>query len=133
MKSSFLGRGWKFPVQVDPITGHFQTVQDDEDVRESIGIILQTAKGERVMRADFGCGIQAFVFADTSATNLRMMENSILEAIIRWEPRVENVSVQATLDPQEDGKVLFKVGYAIRTTNTVYNLVYPFYVNGGKN
>lgn len=133
MSSEFLGRGWKFPVQVDPATGRIRMSEYEEDIAESIRIILGTSKGERVMRPSFGCGMRDFVFGTTDDTTLRMLESSIVEAIRIWEPRVENVEAKAALDRSSPGKVHIQIQYVVRTTNNLFNQVYPFYLFEGTN
>lgn len=131
MAKGFLGRGWKFPVQVDSKTGRIMMSEFEEDISEAIGIILRTSKGERVMHANFGCGINGFVFDLTDDSTLRMMEASIKEGITAWEPRVESVEVKAELEKETPGKVIINISYVVRATNNLFNLVYPFYINEG--
>lgn len=131
MSSEFLGRGWKFPVQVDPATGRIRLSEYEEDIAEAIRIILGTSKGERVMRPDFGCDMREFVFGVPDDATLRLLESSVAEAIRIWEPRVEQVEVEAESDRQDAGKVLLHIRYTVRTTNNLFNLVYPFYLYEG--
>lgn len=131
MSSEFLGRGWKFPVQVDPATGRIRMSEHEEDIAESIRIILGTSKGERVMRPEFGCGMRDFVFGTTDDTTLRLLEGSVVEAIRIWEPRVEDVEVNAVVDRHDPGKVQLRIRYLVRTTNNLFNQVYPFYLYEG--
>ena len=69
-RKGFLGRGWAMPVAIEPRTGRVASVQHEEDIRQSIRIILETSPGERVMRPNFGCGIHEMVFdaIDSTAT-----------------------------------------------------------------
>lgn len=133
MSKSFLGKGWKFPVEVDMTTGRIKMSEHEDDIAESIRIIIWTAKGERVMRPTFGCGIHTFMFEQTDDTTLRLLESSILEAIKEWEPRVHEVEVHAVVDSQNREKVLLHVKYEVRTTNNLFNQVYPFYIHEGTN
>ncbi|MDF2720876.1 MAG: baseplate protein [Paenibacillus sp.] len=131
MSSEFLGRGWKFPVQVDPATGRIQMSEYEEDIAEAIRIILGTSKGERVMRPTFGCDMREFVFGTTDDTTLRMLEGSIIEAIRIWEPRVEEVEAKAIPDRADPGMVRIHIQYIVRSTNNLFNQVYPFYLFEG--
>lgn len=101
----------------------------EQDIKEAIWIILSTAKGERVMRPDFGCGIHNYVFSVINTANITLIENSVKEALTVWEPRilVTNVSVK-TVDGAV-GKLIVEVEYMVRTTNNRFNLVYPFYLS----
>lgn len=133
MSEAFLGRGWKFPVQVDVATGRIRMSEFEEDIAESIRIIMGTSKGERVMRPDFGCGVQDFVFGQTDETTLRLLEANIKEALRVWEPRIHEVEVVADPDRTDPGKLHIRISYVVRTTNNLYNQVYPFYIHEGSN
>ena len=106
--SSFLGTGFSFPVMPDSATGRFMSSSFEEDIKEAIYIILMTKKGERLMRPDFGCGIHDFAFATLDYTTVSQMEKSIKEALIKWEPRIRDISVEVSQDTPEDGKALFR-------------------------
>lgn len=131
MSNEFLGRGWHFPVTVDPATNHIQMSDDEQDIRESIWIILSTARGERVMRPDFGCGIHDYVFAILDQSTLSLVSHRVEEALGLWEPRIEVNQVTAKSDHAELGKLLVNIDYRVRSTNHQFNLVYPFYIREG--
>ena len=127
MKENFLGVGWKFPVRADS-DRKIAVSRYEEDIRESIRIILGTAKGERVMRPDFGCGIHDLVFAPINTTTISTVENNVREGLLRWEPRIELTKVVASSDQASEGKLLVSIDYRVRITNNRFNLVYPFYL-----
>ena len=128
---SFLGKGMGFPVRPEPATGRIRMQKEDDDIREAICIILGTRKGERVMRPEFGCRIHEFVFETMDYSTFRQMENVVQEALILWEPRIENIRVKAEADGASNGVVLIRITYQVRSTNNLYNLVYPFYMSEG--
>ena len=128
MSRDFLGKGWKFPVQVDG-TGRIALSRFEDDIREAVRIILLTAKGERVMRPEFGTGLHNFVFETMSVTNIGTIQAAVQNALIQWEPRIELLSVTVEADPGEVGKLLINIDYEVRATNTRFNLVFPFYVS----
>ncbi|WP_027088187.1 GPW/gp25 family protein [Cohnella panacarvi] len=131
MSASFLGRGWKFPVQVDRATGRLLLSEGEEDIAEAIRIILKTSRGERVMRPDFGCGLNDFVFGTMDDTTLRLLESDIRQAITVWEPRVTDVEVEVTQDDSKPGRMQIGITYVVRSTNNLFNQVYPFYLEEG--
>lgn len=102
------------------------------DIKEAIWLILSTAKGERVMRPDFGCGIHDYVFASIDTSTRALMENSIKEAITLLEPRVRLTGVTTSTDLLDEGKIAFSIEYEVRSTNNRFNLVYPFYLTEGR-
>lgn len=129
--NSFLGIGWKFPVILEPASGAFALSADEADIQEAIRIILFTAKGERVMRPDFGCGIHEFIYETMSVSTMGQMEASVKEALMRWEPRIDTLSVEVKPDRGTVGKLTIGIRYRVRSTNNEYNLVYPFYLREG--
>ena len=130
---SFLGTGFKFPVQVDPLTGKVRTSSDEEDIREAIRIILGTQPGERPMSPHFGCNINSFVFGTTDYTSITMMKHEVVNSLTMWEPRIRDIAVEIVRAPEDDGVLLIEISYVVRSTNNPFNLVYPFYITEGYN
>ncbi len=128
---SFLGKGWSFPIQVDPATGRIGMSAYGEDIREAIRILIGTMPGERVMNPEFGCRIRQYQFETLDVTTMNLMAKSVREAIARWELRVTEVEVHVHQDDPEQGTVRIEVQYRERATNHVSNQVYPFYLYGG--
>jgi Bacteriophage baseplate protein W len=123
---TFLGVGLGFPLQLDG-SGAIATAQYEESVRQSIWIILGTSKGERVMRPDFGCGIYDLVFGLNSASTSGKVAHAVRESLLVQEPRIDVRDVR--IEPQDNGQtLLIRIEYAVRATNNVFNLVYPFYL-----
>jgi phage baseplate assembly protein W len=131
MSKDFLGRGWKFPVNVDSATGGISMSEYEQDIKESIWIILSTSKGERVMRPDFGCGIHDLVFYPINTTTVNLIHNSIQEALTLWEPRIE-LNKLGVEEKSDEGKLEISIDYRVRVTNNRFNLVYPFYLKEGR-
>lgn len=127
----FLGTGWKFPVGTDQVTGRILMESGEEDIREAIGIILMTGKGERMMRPDFGCGIRELLFETAEPFNLIRIQQEIEKALTLCEPRITEVSVQVSEDGSREGLLNISIHYVVRSTNSPYNLVYPYYINEG--
>lgn len=127
MSAEFLGIGWKFPVALTP-DGRIERSYYEEDIRDSIWLILGTAKGERRMRPDFGCGIHELVFALNNSTTAGRVEQEARTALILWEPRIELLNLRVTSPPGEPNTLLIGIEYLVRSTNNVFNLVYPFYL-----
>lgn len=130
MAKAFLGTGWTFPARVDS-AGRIRLSKHEEDIEEAIRIILSTSKGERVMRPDFGCGIHDLVFESINAALLRQVQTSVYEALTMFEPRIELITVEVSDKEAHRGQLLISVDYRVRSTNTVFNLVYPFYLSEG--
>ena len=131
MGKAFLGRGWKFPVQIDPTTGRVAMSELEQDIKESIYIILATAPGERLMRPEFGCGIHDLVFSPMSSVTLGLFESRVREALTRWEARVEILKLEMSIKDSARGKLEIDLSCLVRDTNTEFNLVFPFYLTEG--
>lgn len=130
-RDDFLGRGFGFPVSVRTATGQFKESAGEEDIRQAVCIILSTRKGERIMRPEFGCDIYNFMFGTMDDTSLHLMEEAIMEALIRWEPRIRDIEVHGGLSGSDSGVAEFHISYTVRSTNSRYNMVYPFYISEG--
>ncbi len=127
MPNSFLGTGWKFPMGLDE-SGGIAVAHDEETIRQSIWMILTTAPGERVMRPDFGCGIHDLVFAPNTPGTAGQVIAEVHQALVRWEPRIDVLDVDAVPDDTRPNLLLIAISYQVRTTNNRFNLVYPFYL-----
>lgn len=131
ISKGFLGTGFKFPIQVDPSTGRMKTSSYEEDIQEAIAIILNTRKGERVMNPDFGCGIHKYSFETADFTTLSLMRREIMDALVMWEPRIEDIEVIIDDSQSEVGQIIINISYMVRSTNNPFNLVFPYYINEG--
>jgi phage baseplate assembly protein W len=125
--ADFLGQGWSFPMRISS-RGGISLSRHDQDIEEAIRIILSTAKGERHMRPEFGCGIHDLVFAPNNATTAGLADYHVKQALGQWEPRIEVTDVQIDVDSVEGNLLLINIRYVIRATNEERNLVYPFYL-----
>lgn len=120
------------PVALDTRTGHVAEAEYEEDIRQSIRIIVETAPGERVMRPDFGCGIHELVFAAMDSQTLQRARSTVEDALRQYEARIEVVDVNVEEEPTlTDGRLTIEVDYRVRKTNQVGNLVFPFYFREG--
>jgi phage baseplate assembly protein W len=124
-----LGVGWTFPVCVQG--GRIEMSEYEQDIREAIRIILLTNPGERMMRPGFGAGLVDFLYEPLSSATLARIQTRVNQALIDWEPRIDVKSVDVSVDSSEPNKVLIEMSYWVRSTNTLANLVYPFYLEEG--
>jgi uncharacterized protein len=124
---AFLGHGWAFPFLIEQDRGHIALVAYEEDIKQSIRIILSTAKGERVMRPDFGCGIHELVFGAINTALISQIERDVMEALRQYEARIEVDQVSVDQRFISEGRLEISIDYRVRTTNQSGNYVYPFY------
>ena len=127
----FLGRGVKFPLQVDPRSGKLAMSEGEEDIREAIRIILNTIRGERVMRPDFGSNVMDYVFAPASSSTRANLSAHVRDILTTQEPRITDVQAECREIGGISGGITVQVSYTVRSTNNRYNHVFPFYMTEG--
>jgi phage baseplate assembly protein W len=127
MSRKFLGTGWKFPIRINS-RGGLSYSSHEQDIEEAIWIIINTAKGERVMEPDFGCGIHDYVFAPNNAATRGACQHEVSLALSRYEPRIEVERVRVESFPGTENQILIHIDYRVRSNNAKRNAVYPFYL-----
>lgn len=123
--ASILGSGVAFPLRTGP-HGAPALAHDEADVDQAIRIILGTARGERPMRPEFGCGVHECVFEQVDARTRGRIDHEVRAALDRWEPRVAVEDVRLEVD--DGAVVVISIDYRIKATSGVRNLVHPFYL-----
>lgn len=132
---SFLGTGWSFPPAFNK-KGSVHTVTAEDDIRESLHILLSTVPGERLMQPTYGCGLKSHIFEDMNESSVAVISDLITRAILFFESRVSVESVTVDYENDEDfleGLVRINILYTVRATNNRHNMVYPFYFTEGTN
>ena len=125
----FLGVGWGFPPQFQrqgEQTG-VNMVAEDEDIRESLLILLSTRPGERIMQPGYGCGLHTMVFETVNESSVTEIRDLIERAILFYEPRINLEGIEVEMEEAYEGRLDIRIDYTIRLTNTRSNMVYPFY------
>ena len=131
MDESFLGTGWSFPPSFDNKRVEVAMLSDVADIESSLHILLTTRLGERVMQPDYGCDLDELMFESLSSTFQSFIKDLVKTAILYFEPRIKLDSVELDDSQTEEGVILIVVNYTVRTTNTRFNYVFPFYKNEG--
>ncbi|MGK7908804.1 MAG: GPW/gp25 family protein [Synechococcus sp.] len=129
MEEQFLGKGWAFPLVFENQGRSVRMAEAEEDIRQSLNILLSTELGERVMRPAFGWKRDALLFEPLSTTFASYLKGEIETAILFFESRIELNKVTFELPPNREGLIEIRLDYTIRVTNTRSNLVYPFYLD----
>lgn len=127
---AFLGVGWSFPVVLGA-DGDVALVGHEEDIRQAIMLILETERNERAMRPDFGAGLGSLAFEPLTATAMALARHRVETALVTWEPRIDSIEVSGSASPSQ-GRLDLAIRYRVRSTNTFYNLVYPFFLQEGR-
>ena len=125
---AFLAKGWSFPPTLTE--DGVDMVAYEQDIEQSLYVLLSTSPGERVNRYDYGCPLRKYTFEVMDTEIVTQMRNDITRAILLFEPRItlEEVSFEKR---EEEGVLLIKLVYTIVRTNNRSNMVYPFYFNEG--
>lgn len=125
--NSFIGRGFRWPLDVDH-TGAIAMTRGPEDLDRSIALVLMTAPGERLMRPEFGCRIWELLFEPITGSLIGLINQYVRAALVQWEPRISVDDVFSRPTDDYSSLVAIDITYTVRATNDRRNLVYPFYV-----
>ena len=126
--NAFLGRGWAFPPAFSAAGTQVEMVEGDDDIEQSLALLLATRRGERVMLPDFGCDLSEFLFAEITPALVGQVRDLVGDAILNHEPRVLLNEVDVSDARAGEGLLLISIDYTVRATNSRFNLVYPFYL-----
>lgn len=124
----FLGIGWAFPPRFTAGGAEVAMVTGNDDIEQSLAILLATRRGERVMQDDFGCALSDFLFGEISQGLIGQVRDLISDAILHHEPRITLQGVDVSEHLAAEGVLMIAIDYTVRATNSRYNLVYPFYL-----
>ena len=130
---AYLGRGWSFPPSFDIASKGVQMVSAEEDICQSLEILLSTSLGERVVQPTYGCNLRDLQFEPLNASVSSYFKELVRTAILYHEPRIRVQRLELTQTPEEEweGILKFEIDYLIISTNSRFNFVYPFYLNEG--
>ncbi len=133
MNHDFLGKGLKFPVQIQQRTGSLQVSSGSssghDHIHEAIIQILSTRPGERFMRPEFGSKLKDLVFEPNDQVLKGLIRHYIVAALKRWEKRViiTDISFGDSALNTDRHLLPVKISYRIIRSQVEGNLVYPFY------
>lgn len=126
-EQSFLGTGWSFPPSFDLRTREAVMVANETDIEQSLRILLSTVPGERVMQPAYGCGLKRLLFENFSDSTLTEIKHIVRQAILFFEARITLNAVDIDASQLPNGLLRIHLDYTVRTTNSRYNIVYPFH------
>jgi phage baseplate assembly protein W len=127
MSNSFLGTGWSFPPQFNASSHVVELTSDEADIHSSLQILLSTRQGERTMLPDYGCNLDEMVFEPMNTTFKTYIGEMVKTAIIHYEPRIDLNSVTVDDSRETEGVIVLIIDYSVRTTNSRFNFVFPYY------
>ncbi len=106
-------------------------LEEEADIASSLEVLLTTAPGERIMQPDYGCDMEELVFENVDTTTKTLVADKIENAILYFEPRIDLETVRLDDSREWEGVILIEIVYRVRTTNSRFNFVFPFYKNEG--
>ncbi|MCA6221405.1 GPW/gp25 family protein [Photorhabdus antumapuensis] len=107
------GRGWAFPPQFSSRMG-IVMAEGAEHVRQSMKILFLTEPGERIMREDYGCGLNDYMFENISDELMTRIQTRIEERVLRYEPRAEMTEITVSQKTDLPNILHVQVNYALR-------------------
>ncbi|WP_077000832.1 GPW/gp25 family protein [Variovorax sp. KK3] len=122
----FLGRGFGFPPSFT--NGEVRMVEDEVDIRESLTILFGTAPGERVLSPLFGLDLSPLLFEPLSTTLRTLLQDRITTTLLIQEPRIRLIELAVDDSLALEGMLQIRLDYAVRSTNSRFNLVFPYYL-----
>ncbi|MGB4850370.1 MAG: GPW/gp25 family protein [Saprospiraceae bacterium] len=131
MTLPFLGRGWSFPPTFNENLNSVDMLEEEADIVSSLEILLTTAPGERVMLPEFGCNLEELLFESLDNTLKTLMINKIEAAILYYESRIDVETVKLDTKQENESLILIEIVYRVRSTNSRFNFVFPFYKEEG--
>jgi phage baseplate assembly protein W len=126
---SFLGTGWSFPPAFTKGGAEVELVSGVEDIHQSLQILLSTSTGERIMQDDFGCDLNNVLFEEMDQGLVNTLTSLISDAILYYEPRITLDHLDVSESESHQGLLLISLEYTVRSTNSRFNMVFPFYIN----
>jgi phage baseplate assembly protein W len=129
MDEQFLGKGWAFPLTFENQGRTVRMATAEDDIRQSLTILLATNLGERVMHPTFGWKRDAVMFEALSTSFAAYLKRELETAILFYESRIELNKITFDSLASQGGRLDIRLDYTIRATNTRSNLVYPFYLD----
>jgi phage baseplate assembly protein W len=131
MNRDYLGRGWSFPPSFVRMPAGVTMLEEEADVASSLAILLGTTPGERIMQPLYGCNLSELLFESLDTRLKTLMIDKVESAILYYEPRVTLESVSLDDSQEVEGVVIIGVVYRVKTTNSRFNFVYPYYIREG--
>lgn len=132
-ENAFLGRGWGFPPTFDKASKSVGMLEEEKDIESSLEILLSTRLGERIMQPNYGCNLDEMVFEAMNLTMLTYLKDLVENAILYYEPRIDLEGIEIDTSQELEGLLLIIIDFTVRTTNSRFNYVFPFYKNEGSN
>lgn len=128
---AFFGKGWQFPPRFNAANGNVLMSQGEQDIEDSLKVLLGTTQGERFMVPTYGLNLQDQLFESFNVTARNLLKDKIKRTLLVYESRINILAVDVDDSVTNEGKLLIQIDYIVRTSNSRFNLVYPYYLHDG--
>lgn len=120
------GVGWAFPPSFDYHSGSVELASGNQDIRESLMILMRTRVGERIEEREYGCDLMPLAFQQLDLNLKTFMVNNIKQSIATYEPRVDVVKVELTEANDGQGSIDIRVLYKVKNQEGIEELNYNY-------
>lgn len=127
MSNDFIGTGWSFPPKFNMYSGEVEMVSGIDEIEGSLAVLFSTQLGERLFRSDYGSSLDDYQFYANNNVTLIRVKRMITSAVNEFEPRIDLKNVEVDMSNMMEGKLVIRIDYVIKNSNTSANMVYPFY------
>lgn len=126
-ENDYLGKGWSFPPRFKRQEKSIHMVEAEQDIEQSLKILLSTRIGERFLQPEFGCNLEDLLFENLDLTTRKLVEDRIKTAVLYYEARIDLEKVSFVTAGETEGRLSLELTYRVRATNSRYNMVIPYY------
>ena len=130
-EQAFLGTGWQFPPRFSAASGKVLMSHSEQDIQDSLKVLLGTTQGERFLVPSYGLNLQDQLFESFNVTARNLLTDKIKRNLLVYESRINVLGVALDESVLNEGKLLIQIDYIVRASNSRFNLVYPYYLHDG--
>ena len=103
-------------------------IEDEADIHDSLVILFGTRPGERALQPGYGLDLTPLLFEPLSTTLTTLLKDRITTNLLVFEPRIKVLDLVIDDAQAAEGLLLIRLAYSVRSTNSRFNLVYPYYL-----
>jgi hypothetical protein len=130
-EQKFLGTGWQFPPRFNASNGKVFMSHGEQDIQDSLKVLLGTTEGERFMVPTYGLNLQEQLFESYNVTARNLLKDKIKRTLLVYEPRINILAIELDENVIFAGTLFIQIDYVVRASNSRFNLVYPYYLHDG--
>ena len=86
-----------------PVTNDLIQVKDKAAIVQAMTALILTKKGERLFQPQIGCDVSGLLFEPLDYGSAGLIKSSIMETLVRYEPRISINDVLCTPDYDQNG------------------------------